>query len=62
MNYPTPLHAKISVGESLPCVYFSPPSLPERPVLNVTAYFGGKSFAFTRPAHGADWKLVKVLN
>jgi len=61
MNHSTPLHAKISLNESLPCIYFSPPSLPERPVLNVTAYFGGREFIFKRGAHGEDWRLLEII-
>jgi hypothetical protein len=61
MNCSTPLHAKINVGESVPCMYFSPPSLPERPVLNVTAYFGGREFVLRGARMGKIGNYNKLL-
>lgn len=47
-----PLHATAS---TLPPMYFWPPSKPENPVLNVLAFFGGETFAFSRTTAGAPW-------
>ena len=52
-----PLFASIEIGQSLPTDYFCPPSLPERPVLRVIAFFGGVSYHISRAAHGAAWVL-----
>ena len=52
-----PLHSRIELNNFLPCDYFSPPSLPERPIVKVIAYFAGVEFHFERNAHGEDWQL-----
>ena len=48
-----PLHA---ISNTLPPIYFWPPSRPESPVLEVTAFFGGRSFPFYREEMGGEWR------
>lgn len=36
-----PLHSRIDLFSFIPSSYFSPPSLPERPVVKVIAFFEG---------------------
>lgn len=52
-----PLH---SYARTLPADYFRPPSTPERPVLRVLAFYGGRSFPFARAFHGAMWEAAQL--
>jgi hypothetical protein len=56
----SPLHARIELLSFVPCNYFSPPSLPERPVVKVIAFFAGMEYYFNRNSHGEDWQLIEI--
>ena len=55
-----PLHAIINLMDVVPENYFRPPSLPERPVLKVIAYFSGNEYYFNRHNHGENWCLTEI--
>jgi len=56
-----PLHATISIGETVPSIYFSCPSTIDNPSTRVEAYFNDKSYIFTRSKHGEPWTLLKIV-
>lgn len=60
----TPLHATLSIGESLPADYFSPGTTLIRGAQVgspwVIAYWQGQSYRFERAALGAPWVLMSV--
>lgn len=55
-----PLHSLIELNSFIPSSYFSPPSLPERPVVKVIAYFARNEYYFSRTSHGEDWQLIEI--
>jgi hypothetical protein len=58
----TPLHARINLLSFIPANYFNPPSLPERPIVKVIAYFDNKEYYFNRDNHGEDWQLINIMD